>query len=88
MSRAPLRLALAGTFSALAVCASFDPPRAYAQPVSTTTTATRTSNAAPSLSRQDIELARYIDIIEYLDLLENLDMVELLPVLEDSDANL
>ena len=43
----------------------------------------KTSTAG--MSKEEIELARYLDVLEDMDLLENWELAELLSVLEDDD---
>ena len=45
----------------------------------------RTSTTAVSVSAEDLELARYLDLVEEYDLFERLDMVSLLAALEDEE---
>jgi hypothetical protein len=46
---------------------------------------TATSTIAAALTREELELARYLEVLEDLDLYESWDFLELLNVLEDED---
>ena len=48
-------------------------------------TATSTSTSTKGMSREDLELARYLTVLEDLELLEQLELLELMPVWEDDD---
>lgn len=45
-----------------------------------------TSSATPPLTREERELARYLDVLSNLETLEALEWIELMPVMEDDDA--
>ncbi len=67
--------------AALGVCLTTPGAAWAAGPVRTSSDAhTQTSSSA--LSKEDLELCKYLNIIEDLDLLGELQMIEILPLLE------
>lgn len=47
---------------------------------------TKTSTRAKALSKEDRELAEYLDVLENYELLEQWELINVMPALEDDDA--
>ncbi len=69
----------------VALAALFGASEGAAQPARTTTS-TQARTATAALSKEDLELSRYLHVVEDLEFLMDVQLVEVLPLLEASYA--
>jgi hypothetical protein len=58
-------------------------PRTSTQAAAAPRTGTEAARTRPPVSKEDAELASYIDVLENLDLLRQLEVIRMMPILEE-----